>query len=92
MNQNAGSHFYGHRILRHQPSAAAGKRRTTAQATITQASPVYVNGQRVQRRRTPSCNNFVKLRDIGQAVDFGVEYDPLPTASTFDPIHLTRRK
>ena len=30
-------------------------------------------------------NNFVKLRDIGQAVDFGVEYDPATNSVHIDP-------
>ena len=30
-------------------------------------------------------NNFVKLRDIGQAVDFGVEYDPVTNSVHIDP-------
>lgn len=47
--------------------------------TVLAASPstqtFYVNGLRVQFEAYEiHGNNFVKLRDIGQAVDFGVEY------------------
>lgn len=48
--------------------------------------PIYVNGQRVQMEAySIHGNNFVKLRDIGQAVDFGVEYDPATNSVHIDP-------
>ena len=38
--------------------------------------PIYVDGQRVQFEAYEiHGNNFVKLRDIGRAVDFAVDYD-----------------
>ena len=44
-------------------------------ATVS-SQPIYVNGQRIQiEAYSIHGNNFVKLRDIGQAVDFGVTYD-----------------
>lgn len=44
-------------------------------ATVS-TQPIYVNGQRVQMEAySIHGNNFVKLRDIGRAVDFGVAYD-----------------
>ena len=54
---------------------------TTAAAAVSlTASPstqtFYLNGQQVQFEAYEiHGNNFVKLRDIGQAVDFGVTYD-----------------
>lgn len=50
------------------------------------SQPIYVNGQRVQMEAySIHGNNFVKLRDIGQAVDFGVEYDPATNSVHIDP-------
>lgn len=44
-------------------------------ATISN-QPIYVDGQRIQMEAySIHGNNFVKLRDIGRAVDFGVTYD-----------------
>jgi hypothetical protein len=54
-------------------------------ATIS-SQPIYVNGQRVQMEAySIHGNNFVKLRDIGQAVDFGVEYDAATNSVYIDP-------
>ena len=39
--------------------------------------PIYVDGQRVSMAAfSIGGNNYVRLRDIGQAVDFAVDYDP----------------
>lgn len=52
----------------------------TAQAAdylkaTTSSQPIYMDGQRVQMEAySIHGNNFVKLRDIGKAVDFGVTY------------------
>ena len=54
-------------------------------ATIS-SQPIYVNGQRVQMEAySIHGNNFVKLRDIGQAVDFGVTYDAATNSVHVDP-------
>ena len=40
------------------------------------AQPIYVDGQRVDMTAySIGGNNYVRLRDIGKAVDFGVTYD-----------------
>ena len=45
----------------------------------------YVNGLRVQFEAYEiHGNNFVKLRDIGQAVDFGVEYEAATNSVRID--------
>lgn len=50
------------------------------------SQPVYVNGQRVQMEAySIHGNNFVKLRDIGQAVNFGVTYDAAANSVHIDP-------
>lgn len=55
------------------PAAKAGVAALTATPS-TQA--IYVDGQRVQfEAYAIHGNNFVKLRDIGKAVDFGITYD-----------------
>lgn len=50
-----------------------------AAATITAAlsnQPIYVDGQRVPMTAYAiGGNNYVRLRDIGQAMDFAVDYD-----------------
>ena len=49
----------------------------TAAITATLSSqPIYVDGQQVSMTAYAiNGNNYVRLRDIGQAVDFGVTYD-----------------
>lgn len=54
------------------PASAAVQRLTAAPTSQT----FYVDGQRVQFEAYEiHGNNFVKLRDIGKAVDFAVDYD-----------------
>ena len=58
--------------------------------TALTASPTsqtfYVNGQKVEfEAYSIHGNNFVKLRDIGQAVDFGVTYDAATNSVHIDP-------
>ena len=54
------------------PASAAVQQLTAAPTSQT----FYVDGQRVQFEAYEiHGNNFVKLRDIGKAVDFGVTYD-----------------
>lgn len=46
----------------------------------------YVDGQRIQfEAYAIHGNNFVKLRDIGKAVDFGVEYNAADNSVHIDP-------
>lgn len=55
------------------PAAKAGV--TTLTATLS-TQPIYVDGQRIPMTAYAiGGNNYVKLRDIGAAVDFGVTYD-----------------
>ena len=55
------------------PAAKAGVATLTATPST---QPIYVDGQRVTMTAYAiNGNNYVKLRDIGQAVDFGVTYD-----------------
>ena len=69
--------------------ALSGPATQAATAALT-ASPTsqtfYVNGQRVEFEAYEiHGNNFVKLRDIGQAVDFGVTYDAAADSVYIDP-------
>ena len=58
---------------------------TTISAALSN-QPIYVNGQRVSMTAyTIGGNNYVKLRDIGQAVDFGVTYDAATNSVHIDP-------
>ena len=61
-----------------------------AAADYLQAIPsrqtFYVNGQKVEfEAYSIHGNNFVKVRDIGQAVDFGVTYDGATNSVHIDP-------
>ena len=61
-------------------SAAAG---LTANPT---SQTFYVNGQKVEfEAYSIHGNNFVKVRDIGKAVDFGVTYDGTTNSVHIDP-------
>ena len=58
----------------------------TALTATPSKQPIYVNGQRVQMEAySIHGNNFVKLRDIGKAVDFGVIYDAAANSVHIDP-------
>ena len=61
-----------------------------AAADVLTASPTsqsfYVNGQRVEfEAYSIHGNNFVKLRDIGKAADFGVTYDGATNSVYINP-------
>ena len=61
-----------------------------AAADYLQAIPsrqtFYVNGQKVEfEAYSIHGNNFVKVRDIGKAVDFGVTYDGATNSVHIDP-------
>lgn len=56
-------------------SGPAAQAATNITATLS-TQPIYVDGQQMWFEAYHiHGNNFVKLRDIGQAVDFGVTYD-----------------
>ena len=56
-------------------SGPAAQAATTITATLS-SQPIYVNGQQVAMTAySIGGNNYVRLRDIGRAADFGVTYD-----------------
>lgn len=56
-------------------SGPAAQAATSITATLS-TQPIYVDGQRVSMTAySINGNNYVRLRDIGKAVDFGVTYD-----------------
>ena len=56
-------------------SGPAAQAATSITATLSN-QPIYVDGQRVAMTAYHiGSNNYVRLRDIGRAVDFGVTYD-----------------
>ena len=56
-------------------SGPAAQAATTITATLS-SQPIYVDGQHVPMTSySIGGNNYVRLRDIGQAVDFAVDYD-----------------
>ena len=49
---------------------------SSAITAVLSDQPIYVNGQLVAMTAySIGGNNYVRLRDIGRAVDFGVTYD-----------------
>lgn len=70
----------------------------TAQAAdylkaTTSSQPIYMDGQRVQMEAySIHGNNFVKLRDIGKAVDFGVTYDATTNSVYLDSTQSYREE
>ena len=64
-------------------SASAAVQQLTASPTT---QTFYVDGRQVQfEAYSIHNNNFVKLRDIGKAVDFGVEYHAADNSVRLDP-------
>ena len=56
-------------------SGPAAQAATNITATLS-TQPIYVDGQRMSMTAySISGNNYVRLRDIGRAIDFGVTYD-----------------
>ena len=56
-------------------SGPAAQAATSISATLSN-QPIYVDGQRVPMTAySIGGNNYVRLRDIGQAMDFAVDYD-----------------
>lgn len=50
------------------------------------SQPIFVDGQRVSMTAYAiNGNNYVRLRDIGKAVDFGVTYDAATNSVHIDP-------
>ena len=65
------------------PAAQAATEAITAALSN---QPIYVNGQKAEfEAYTIHGNNFVKLRDIAEAVDFGVTYDAAANSVYIDP-------
>lgn len=70
-------------------SGPAAQAATNITATLS-TQPIYVDGQRMSMTAySISGNNYVRLRDIGRAIDFGVTYDaatkPSPAGWTPKP-------
>ena len=66
-------------------SGPAAQAATAITATLS-SQPIYVDGQRVSMTAyNIGGNNYVRLRDIGKAVDFGVTYDAATNSVHIDP-------
>ena len=64
------------------PAAQAS---TTAITATLSNQPIYVDGQQVSMTAySIGGNNYVRLRDIGRAVDFGVTYDAATNSVRID--------
>ena len=65
-------------------SGPAAQAATTITAKLSN-QPIYVDGQQVSMTAySIDGNNYVRLRDIGQVVDFAIDYD----AAT-NSVHIT---
>ena len=65
------------------PAAKAG---VTALTATPSTQTFYVDGRQVQfEAYAINGNNYVKLRDVGKAVDFGVAYDAKTNSVYLDP-------
>ncbi len=76
MNRKRDAIFMGLGILTGLAlSGPAAQAATSVTATLS-SQPIYVDGQQVPMTAySIGGNNYVRLRDIGRAVDFGVTYD-----------------
>ena len=67
-------------------SGPAAQAATTITATLS-TQPIYVDGQRVSMTAyNIGGSNYVKLQDIGRAVDFGVTYDTATNSVYIDSV------
>ena len=86
MNRTREIIFMGIGILTGITLCGPAAQAATAITATLSSQPIYVNGQRVSMTAyTIGGNNYVKLRDIGQAVDFGVTYDAATNSVYIDP-------
>ena len=71
-------------------SGPATQAATTITATFS-GQPIYVDGQRVSMiAYSIGGNNYVRLRDIGKAVNFGVTYDAATNSVHINSTQLYR--
>ena len=87
MNKSREVIFMGIGILTGITLCGPAAQAATEAITATLSSqPIYVNGQKVEfEAYAIHGNNFVKLRDIAQAVDFGVTYNAATNSVHIDP-------
>jgi len=76
MNRKREAVFMGLGILAGLALSGPAAQAATEITAKPSTQPIYVDGQRISMTAyNIGGNNFVKLRDIGKAVDFGVTYD-----------------
>ena len=76
MNRKREAIFMGIGILAGFVLSGPAAQAATSITAKLSTQPIYVDGQRVgMTAYTIGGNNYVRLRDIGRAVDFGVTYD-----------------
>ena len=76
MNRKREAVFMGLGILAGLALSGPAVQATTSITATLSSQPIYVDGQRISMTAyNISGNNYVRLRDIGSAVDFGVTYD-----------------
>ena len=76
MNRKREAIFMGIGILAGMALCGPAVQAADSLAARPSSQPIYVDGQRVDMTAyNIGGNNYVRLRDIGRAVDFGVTYD-----------------
>ena len=76
MNRKREAIFMGIGILAGLALSGPAAQAATEITAKPSTQPIYVDGQRISMTAyNISGNNYVRLRDIGSAVDFGVTYD-----------------
>ena len=86
MNRKREAVFMGIGILAGLVLSGPAAQAAEAQAAKPSSQTFYVDGKQVQfEAYNIHGNNFVQLRDVGQAVDFGVSYDGATNSVHIDP-------
>ncbi len=85
--------FMGLGILAGLALSGPAVQATTSITATLSSQPIYVDGQRISMTAyNIGGNNFVKLRDIGRAVGFGVTYDAATNSVHIDSIQPYREE
>ena len=88
MNRKREAIFMGLGILTGLALSGPAAQAATGITARPNTQPIYVDGQRISMTAyNIGGNNYVKLRDIGRAVDFGVTYN---TATNSVYVHSTQ--
>lgn len=87
MDRKRGAIFMGIGVLAGLALSGPAAQAATSIAATLSNQPIYVDGQRVSLTAcSTGGDNFVKLRDVGRAVDFDVTYGAATNSVYIDSI------